>query len=219
MDALSFNYIHDEMLYKELPLNDTVYESLHPDRTRALNVFARIIENSVREYYNHYPVVLVKNFDNGLVGSVYTFKDNFEMYRKGILPEEEIELVPEAIGRILSGYANKLTSNNWRYEKPTLTVNGGASRVTYFAFPPVHWEISPDGKFTEDSKVYYASSTDDDVFMDIVAYNLLNYLQTTRNSVILPTGLQFFDFTARMAELKEDILEYFAVSDRLYRMY
>lgn len=219
MNYISFNDIHEQILLKYLPLADTVYELLHPDNERAHKIFAEYVKDSVRDVYHHYPIVLKKTFNGGLSGSSYTFVDNFDGYLEGNIEEEDIELVPESIAKIITGIYNKLTKNNWRYEKPTLTLLGGASQIYYYAFPPIRWKLSADGDFTEDSRVYGLDPNDDDIFCELVALNILQYLQNTRNSVTQPTGLQFFDYRDIISKIQDDVNEYFAVADRLYIMY
>jgi hypothetical protein len=219
MNYLSFNSIHDQILNKYLPLADSIYELLHPDSNRAHHIFVEYLNDAVRDLYNHYPYVGTLKFPNGLSGSTYTFVDNFDAYIAGNIKEEDIELVPEAIARITTGIYNRVTKNNWRYEKPTLFMIGGATEVIYYAFPPIRWSLSPDGDFTEDSRVYGLDPNDDDIFTELVALNLLQFLQMTRDSVAQPTGLQFFNYREIIQKLQEDVNTYFAVSDRLYRMY
>jgi hypothetical protein len=176
------------------------------------------VEDAVREWYNHYPAILTKSFETGIVsGTSYTFIDNFDAYIAGNITEEQVELVPEAIARISTMWGHKTTSNNYRYHKPTMFFMVGANQITYFAFPPVRWKISPDGKFTEDSKVYFVDANDDDVFKELVALEILKFLQMTRNSVTQPTGLNFFDFREIIADLQQTVDTYFAVSASLYK--
>ena len=219
MNYISFNDIHEKVLLKYLPLADSVYDLLHPDPIRAHKIFAEYVEDAARDRYSHYPVVLFKDFNGGLSGSSYVFHDNFDGFLAGNIEEKDIELVPEAIAKIITGIYNKLTKNNWRYEKPVLTLLGGATRVVYFAYPPVKWSLSPDGDFTEDSRVYFIDPQDDEIFCEIVALNILQYLQLTRNSVTQPTGLQFFDYRETISKLQQDVDTYFAVADTLYQMY
>jgi len=216
---ISFKNIHDKILLKYLALADSVYDLLHPDQERAHRIFAEYVEDSVRDFYAHYPMVLRKDFKGGLSAAEYTFHDNFDGYIAGNIPEDQVELVPEAIAKIITGIYNKLTKNNWRYEKPTLTLLGGATRIYYYAIPPVRWKLSPDGDFTEDSRVYGIDPKDEEIFCELVALNILNYLQLTRASVSQPTGLNFFDYREIIAKLQQDVDTFFAVSAAPYVMW
>lgn len=214
MESLSINWLHDEIQRRELPLADSVYEFLNRDLDRARESFIRIIKASIREYDKHYPVVMRKSMIKRL-GLTYTFRDNFEVYLAGNITEAEIELIPEAIAKLRAGWANNMTHNNWRYLKPTLHANGGINTCVYFAYHPLRYELSPDGNFTEDSKIYYMNQ-DADTFINLVSFNVLNFLSTTRNTLIQPTGLQFFDFSRRLEELRTSIDLDFSTAPALY---
>ena len=217
---ISFNDIAEEIELKYLPLVDDIYSLLHPDHTKAMKVFAKYVEDSARDFYEHYPATWTKTFGSGVSsGITYTFQDNFDAYIAGNIPEDQVELIPEAICRIASRWGHKTTANNFRYEKPNLTLMTGANEIKYFAFPPIRYKISPDGKFTEDSRVYFVDFNDDDKFKEVVAYNILTFLQMTRGSVAQPTGLNFFDYREILAELKQNIDTYYAVSASLYQMW
>lgn len=213
MESISFNYLHDEIHFNDLSLGDSVYEFLDPDEKKAKEIFARQVRGAVREYSKHYPLVLEKEF-RGLSQNGYKFVDNFDRYLDDIISENDIELVPEAIAVVRSGW-NVLTANNYRYKKPHLVCYGGATRVKYYTNYPVRYFFSPDGGFTENSRVYYISK-DDDTFVNLVTYNVLNQITTTRGSVQQPTGLTFLDFSTRLSELRASINDDFGVSDVLY---
>jgi len=218
ISSISFNEIADEISLKYLPLVDNIYDLLNPDHEKGMRTYARFVEDTVREWYNHYPAVLTKSFENGVTsGTSYTFIDNFDDYIAGTISEDQVELVPESIARISTMWGHKTTSNNYRYIKPRLMFMVGANQITYFAFPPIRWQISPDGKFTEDSKVYFVDINDDDVFKEAVALSILRYLQMTRNSITQPTGLQFFDFRETIEYLQQIVDTYYAVAPTLYR--
>lgn len=213
MNSISFNYLHDEIFNNELSLGDSVYEFLDPDIDRAKNIFARQVRGAIREYDKHYPLVMTIEL-KGITQAGYEFRDNFEAYLAGNIKEEEIELVPESIAVVRSGW-NILTSNNYEYRKPLIKCYGGATRIKYYTFHPYRYTMSPEGGFTEDSKVYYISE-DDDTFINLVTYNILNQISTIRNSVQQPTGLTFFDFNNRLQELRASINDDFATSGVLY---
>lgn len=215
MDYISYNYLIDEVSLREVPLMDSVIDLINPDREKALKSFDRLVRAAVREYDNHHPLCITKTFSS-LSSSGYTFIDNFEAYIAGNISESEIELVPEAIAVLGNGWFNYPTANTWRYKKPTLIGVGGTTNVKYYAFHPVRSTISADGDFTEDSRVYYISEKDN-TFINLVAYNVLNYLKQTRESVIQPTGVQFFDFSQRLQDLRASINDDFSVSAEVYQ--
>ena len=58
-----------------------------------------------------------------------------------------------------------------------------------------------------------------EAFINLVALTVLTYLKNTRDSVQVPTGLNFFDFSNRIAELTQQVNEDFSTSAELYEMY
>lgn len=220
MDKITFNELHDEIALREFPLGDSVYEFLNPDTDKALKIFARLVLSAVREYDKHYPITLNKTLPYGIsFEQGYTFADNFDAYLAGNIDESQIEMVPEAIALIrTTHWTTPATANNFRYKKPTIVGVVGTTTLKYYAFHPVKYEISPDGKFTEDSAIYYVNMRDD-TFINLVALKVLDYLKTTRESVSQPTGLQFFDFTQRIETLRMSVNEDFSTSAELYEMW
>ncbi len=220
MEKLSFNELHEEIMLREFPLGDSIYEFLHPDRERALKSFAKLVISAVRKYDYHYPVHLWATVNSNVTFEEgYTFFDNFEGYRLGNIKEEDITLIPEAIAVVKSTqWATPTTANNFQYHKPKLWGVTGLTRVKYYANHPVYYELSPDGEFTEDSYVYYVNNRDE-AFINLVALTILTYLKNTRDSVQVPTGLNFFDFSNRIAELTQQVNEDFSTSAEIYEMY
>lgn len=217
MDKIGFNYLIDELSLREVPLANDIIDLIHPDRQRALKQFERLVKRSLLEYDKHYPVVLYKKFDN-LQLDGYDFVDNLDAYIAGNISESEIELVPEAIAVLRSGLWSYAVSTNWIYRKPHFVSVGGTTSIKYYAWHPYRCTISPDGKFSEDSYVYFISERDD-TFINQVALEVLTYLKQTRETVVQPTGLQFFDFTQRIADLTASTRDDYAVSAELYEMW
>lgn len=218
ISSIKFNDIAEEIELKYVPLADDIYTLLHHDHEKGMKIFVKYVEDSLRDFYNHYPAVLRKTFGSGLSsGTSYTFVDNFDAYIAGNISEEDVELIPEAICKISSQWGHRTTSNNFKYIKPTLSLMTGANIITYYAYPPCRWKISPDGKFTEDSAVYFVDFNDENHFIEIVALNILSFLQLTRNSVVQPTGLQFFDYRDTISELRQSVETFYAVSASLYQ--
>ena len=122
MEKLSFNELHEEIMLREFPLGDSIYEFLHPDRERALKSFAKLVISAVRKYDYHYPVHLWTTVNSNVTFEEgYTFFDNFEGYRLGNIKEEDITLIPEAIAVVKSTqWATPTTANNFQYHKPKL---------------------------------------------------------------------------------------------------
>ena len=217
MDKIGFNELVEEISEREIPLSDSVIDLLHPDRQRALKTFAKLVERSEREFSKHYPTVLYKKFNN-LQLEGYDFVDNMDDYIAGKIDESQIELVPEAIAVLRSGLWNYAVSTNWIYRKPHFVSVGGTTSIKYYAYHPIRYTISPDGKFSEDSYIYFVKA-EDDTFVNQVALEVLTYLKQTRESVVQPTGLQFFDFTQRIADLTASTRDDYAVSAELYEMW
>ena len=217
MDKIGFNFLIDEISMREVPLSDSVIDLIHPDRQRALHQFAKLVERATREYDKHYCVSLYKRFDV-IQMEGYDFSDNMDAYIAGNIEEKDIELIPEAIALIRSGYSNYPTSNSWIYRKPHLTSVGGVTWVKYYAYHPIRYTLSPDGKFSEDSYIYFVNASDD-TFVNQVALEVLTYLKQTRETVVQPTGLQFFDFTQRIADLTASTRDDYATSAELYEMW
>ena len=217
MEKIGFNYLVDELSLREVPLASDIIDLIHPDRERALKQFAKLVQRGEREYSKHSPVCLYKKFYK-LQMDGYVFEDNFDSYLQGNIKEEDIQLIPEAIAVVSSGWANYPTSNVWAYVKPTFKSVGGTTSIKYYAFHPIRYTISPDGRFSEDSYVYYISPNDD-TFINQIALEVLTYLKQTRDAVIQPTGLSFFDFTQRIQDLTASVNNDYAVSSSLYEMY
>lgn len=211
LDSVSLNYLHEEVYDRELPLGDNVYELLNPDYDKARKTFAGLVKDALREYHKHYPLVLEREIMTNLE---YTFFDNFEAYLLGNISESSIQLIPEAISLVRVGRFNVITANNYEYRKPVLKHLGATAWVKYYAMRPMRYTLAPEG-FSEDSRVYFISE-DDDTFIDAVSYTVLNYIVSIRNSVRLPVGIDFFDFSARVAELKASIMDDFSVSHSIY---
>ena len=217
MNKIGFNWLVDDITLREIPLADSLLDLLHPEREKALRIFAHLVERSMKEYDKHYAISLYKKFES-IQMEGYTFSDNMDAYIAGNIKEEDIELVPEAIALIRSGFNNYPTSNTWIYRKPTLVSVGGVTWVKYYAFHPIRYSFSPDGKFSEDSYIYFVNEKDD-TFINQVALEVLTYLKQTRESVVQPTGLQFFDFTQRIADLTASTRDDYATSAELYEMW
>ena len=217
MDKIGFNWLIKDISEREVPLSDSILDLIHPDRKRALDTFARLVKRAYKEVDKHYPVSLYKRFDV-IQMEGYDFTDNMDAYVAGNIEEKDIELIPEAIALVRSGLFNFPSSNTWLYRKPHLTSVGGVTWIKYYAFHPIRYEFSPDGNFTEDSYIYF-DSPDNDTSVNQVALEVLTYLKQTRETVVQPTGLQFFDFTQRIADLTASTRDDYATSAELYEMW
>lgn len=215
---LSLNYIVEEITNREVPLEDTILNLLHPNVSRARKIFVSQLKIALKEYCRHYPLVRTTK----IASSPYTFADNFDAFIEGRISENQIELIPQAVANVQSSEISKsITRNNYIYDGDSHTLKHASGLITYFTYYPIHAEESENHDFTDESGIYFIEpdTSRADMLLDQIALTLLNFLQNTRRTVAPAFQMQFFDFSDRIRELQEQVIKNYRFSSTIYNIW
>lgn len=212
------NYLIEEITNREFPQADSIIDLVHPDKDRARSIFISQLRIALKEFCKHYPLTLTKD----IASTPYTFIDNSEGYMLGNVTESNLEMVPQAIACIGAGpFGKAYTRNTYIYDIATHTLTGATGQVTYFANYPFKYENDLNNLFTTESGVYLLDpqSSEGNMFIDQLTYNLLSSINNSRNTIAPQFGMQFFDFSNRLNELRATIDLNNAYSSTIYNIW
>lgn len=153
-------------------------------------VMSRLVRLSLENHEKVCP--LFKRSTIFINGNTYEFKDTFQGFLDGKIPEHYATLIPK-----VSPYALDTsllhTRRAWKYNKPFMNnvYNLGVISVDYIASYPVIMKESPEDKdFTLDSIIYYiplyGGTSSDSTFKRQFYYQILTYLKAVKNNLRYP---------------------------------
>ena len=218
MKVMLLNDLVEEITDREVTMADSILELLHPDSIRRRNIFKRQVHIAIKDFCQHYPLVMTQMIDH----SPYTFYDNFQAYLEGRLNEKDIRLIPQAIACIKATYLGRaITRNNFIYDYKSHTLTNAGGMCTYFCYYPLICENAVNADFTEQSGVYFLDrdTSEGEMFIDQLTFQLLSHIMNTRKTVTPGFGVDFFDFSERLRDLQEKINLNNAYSSTIYNIW
>ena len=215
MLSVTLNRLAEIVTGRYTPLVDNIIQLLSSDTAKSYKYFEDEINRSLRNYEDSFPLVKLQNITLSNTDNLsesylasytywYQFDDNFASYIAGSISERNIELIPEAFFAVNLDEFHALTSNWWNYRKPIIYASFHNVNVRYATKYPTSVTYAADGSFSLDSAVYYIDEFNEP-FLRRLAFQLLTRIKAVKNSVELPTMIQFLNFDQILAELKEEI--------------
>lgn len=211
--------INDLISIMEVRLSTVLFDSflhiLHPDdeMEKKYKRFESILRNALSQHTLHFAneVSSPISLENGK----YTFISNFQDYLDDIdnFNENNIVLVPNYIINIMyNQHNNRLPINKkyYNYKKPKLISNNlGDVWVFYGTTYPLVINYAPDGKFTDDSTLYYLDS-ESLQFLTRLEYEILHYIKNIQEQIsIQGLGVNILQNLDRQLSRVEKELETF----------
>lgn len=197
-----------------LTMYDSIVSYLHYKPEKCYEVFKSLIVKALVEFAQYYPLQMRAT----LTESPYIFKPNFDEFLEGRINSSQLILVPEGIYHVRNG---RWVSYQWvdfdRNNRKLLISNGNiGGYVEYFANYPYVLDIAPDGKFTEDSYIYFLDYDEEIYFLDYVSYFVCRHVKNLVESVEVDGQTVHFLKSINNAydELKEQLEKY-----KSYRWY
>lgn len=180
-----------------LGLND----SLSPDE-----ILYEIINASLREFENYYPLILEMKMNKNQMGTCYgmqgfyEIKSNFTLYLDCVIGEDQLILVPNSIPmwRVMGSWP---VFGNYsyvsEYRKPYVFLDDLPQDQQFYlrgiCSRPIIPDYLPDKSFnpkSEKAAVYWMNEREGfktNLFLDICLCRILDYIRQLKASITLPT--------------------------------
>lgn len=192
------------ILDRHLPIVDTISPLLDQDPVKATRSIVTLLSKALGNFSYYHPLMIES--EKVITGPSYTFHDNYEEYAKGHIPYEEMELIPEAIARVsLGGWT--MTANYWQYQPPVLQCADGEYTIRAVYDYPMFCEYTSDGLLTGNSHVFGLEKRKMNFFTNILDFTFLSSIKARSELVKLPFTVDFLNFDAVLADLREQMDE------------
>jgi hypothetical protein len=186
--------INDLISIMETRLSTVLFDSfldiLHPDNgEKQYKKFESILRNALIQHTLHFPNDMLSPIS--LSNGTFIFTSNFDAYLQGPdnIGEDNIILVPDYIININYSQLNMrmpIGKKYYDYKKPKLISNIRSDVwVNYGTYYPLIIEYAPDGKFTDDSTLYYIDSQSQQ-FLTRLEFELLMYMKNVQDQIKIP---------------------------------
>lgn len=161
-------------------------------------ILYEIFYEALRTYENFHPLFLemkiyYKNDSGGYPG-FYEMKDNFDLYIRGLISEDQVQLIPNSIQgiRMVGSYVSpgnyfRATDYNRPYLQSAWTSDGWYI-VRGICNRPIVQAYTLDYKFQPPAAIYYASldGAMGKALIDQCTVNILEYIRNLKMNFMLP---------------------------------
>lgn len=171
-------------------------------------ILGELIRASVRQWEYHFPLIWEDKISDiaqlqcccpgeGMPDGYYKICSNFDLYLKCIISEDQIILVPNTTPkiRVIGSYPYPGAWNSAAvldYQKPYIYLGqyiGTGFYLRGLCSRPLIQNFTPDGKFTEDSALYWMDieqGVQGEWFVTQCLVNILEYVRNLKGNLTMP---------------------------------
>jgi hypothetical protein len=172
--------------------------------------FEYILRNALTQHMIHFPNEVVSPIS--IKNNKFEFLDNFDSYLLDPINfgEDNILLIPEYIINMNYSRISKrlpISKSNYDYKKPYLfSVIKSIVWVNYGTYYPIRLNYALDGRFTEDSYLYYLDQSSQQ-FLTRLEYEILVYLKNMHDQLELsPIPVKIFsNLNTQVDRVRQDL--------------